>query len=110
MSRKPRNFQANYTYHITTRCNNREFNLKRGWCREVIIYTLQKALKKYDLVIYGLCRLTWGFFLFMETPNKIVDRPHFMLDGVYKSPKSNHDKGLFSERRVILTHHFALLI
>jgi len=51
-----------------------------------------------------------GLFLFMEIPNKIVDRPHFMLDGVYKSPKSNHDKGLFSERRVILTHHFALLI
>ena len=27
MSRKPRNFQDGYSYHITTRCNNREFKI-----------------------------------------------------------------------------------
>ncbi|MDE5100317.1 MAG: transposase, partial [Trichodesmium sp. St16_bin4-tuft] len=29
MPRKPRNLLAGYSYHITTRCNNREFKLSR---------------------------------------------------------------------------------
>jgi len=80
MSRKPRNFQANYTYHITTRCNNREFNLRRGWCREVIIYTLQKALKKYDLVIYGLCIMSnhVHYMMASEKPQEWPNIMHFI--------------------------------
>ncbi|MCL2934679.1 MAG: transposase, partial [Trichodesmium sp. MAG_R03] len=33
MPRKPRNLLAGYSYHITTRCNNREFKLSRRQCR-----------------------------------------------------------------------------
>ncbi|MEC4888340.1 MAG: hypothetical protein SAL70_44600 [Scytonema sp. PMC 1070.18] len=29
MSRPKRNLQAGFSYHITTRCNNREFRLTR---------------------------------------------------------------------------------
>jgi REP element-mobilizing transposase RayT len=34
MSRKPRNLQSGYSYHITIRCNNREFKLQKRECRE----------------------------------------------------------------------------
>jgi putative transposase len=47
MSRKPRNLQAGYSYHVTTRCNNREFKLSKRECREVFLYAINKALSKY---------------------------------------------------------------
>jgi hypothetical protein len=53
MSRKPRNFRAGYTYHVTTRCNNREFKLQRLECREVFLYAIKQALDKYKFKLYG---------------------------------------------------------
>lgn len=55
MPRKPRNFQAGYSYHITTRCNNCEFQLTRHECRQVFLYALKKALEKFQFKLYGLC-------------------------------------------------------
>jgi len=55
MSRKPRNLQPCYSYHITCRCNNREFKLVRRECREIILYAIDKTLKKYQFALYGLC-------------------------------------------------------
>ncbi|MEH2320651.1 hypothetical protein [Nostoc sp.] len=49
MPRKPRNFQAGYSCHITTRCNNREFQLTRHECRQMFLYALKKALGKFSL-------------------------------------------------------------
>ena len=37
MARKPRDLKPNYCYHITVRCNNREFKLIR---HEVVHFTL----------------------------------------------------------------------
>ncbi|WP_229423983.1 transposase [Moorena producens] len=55
MARLPRNFKDGYCYHITTRCNNREFKLSKRVCREVFLYAIKKALLKYDFKLYGLC-------------------------------------------------------
>ncbi|MGD1703610.1 hypothetical protein ACP6PM_27975 [Dapis sp. BLCC M229] len=44
MPRKPRKLIAGYSYHITTRCNNREFKLIRRECREVFLYAIRKAI------------------------------------------------------------------
>ena len=44
MPRKPRELKADYCYHITTRCNNREFKLMGG--------TLEECAAKYR----GFCR------------------------------------------------------
>ncbi len=55
MSRKPRNFQEGYSYHITTRCNNSEFKLVKRDCREVFLYALKKALNKHNFKLYALC-------------------------------------------------------
>ncbi|MEH2333742.1 hypothetical protein [Nostoc sp.] len=50
MTRSPRNFQPGFCYHITTRCNNREFRLTRLECREVFLYaiTALPAVMRYS--------------------------------------------------------------
>ncbi|WP_292863579.1 transposase [Nostoc sp. LPT] len=58
MSRQPRNFQPGFSYHVTTRCNNREFNLQERKCREVFLYAIKKALDKYGFKLYALCILS----------------------------------------------------
>ena len=53
--RQPRNVQPAFSYRVTTRCNNREFNLARRECREVFLYAIKKALDKYGFKLYALC-------------------------------------------------------
>lgn len=43
MSRAPGQLVNGFCYHVTTRCNNREFNLSRRDCREVLLYAIKKA-------------------------------------------------------------------
>jgi hypothetical protein len=38
MARQPRNLLLGDSFHITVRCNNREFRLTRFECREVFLY------------------------------------------------------------------------
>ncbi|MCC5606728.1 transposase [Nostoc sp. CHAB 5834] len=52
------NFQPGFSYHVTTRCNNREFNLAQRECREVFLYAIKKALDKYGFKLYALCILS----------------------------------------------------
>lgn len=55
MPRQPRFFKPDYCYHITTRCNNREFKLSRRECREVFLYAIKKAFDKFKFKLYALC-------------------------------------------------------
>lgn len=55
MPRPARHFQPGYSYHITVRCNNREFRLTRLECRKVFLYALKKARDKYAFKLYALC-------------------------------------------------------
>ena len=50
MPRQPRELKPNYCYHITTRCNNREFKLSSHECREVFLYAIKKAQDKFKSV------------------------------------------------------------
>ncbi|NES20361.1 MAG: hypothetical protein F6K41_15860 [Symploca sp. SIO3E6] len=47
--------KAGYCYHITTRCNNRDFNLANRESREIYLYILSKAQDKYPFKLYALC-------------------------------------------------------
>ncbi len=49
MSRQARDLQVGYCYHITVRCNNREFKLLRHECREVCSTLLTKVRKNLVL-------------------------------------------------------------
>lgn len=55
MPRQPRKLQSGYCYHITIRCNNREFCLYHRECREVLLYAINKAQQKFNFKLYGLC-------------------------------------------------------
>ncbi|BAZ26102.1 hypothetical protein NIES4073_70080 [Kalymmatonema gypsitolerans NIES-4073] len=55
MPRQPRELKAGYCYHITVRCNNREFRLTRFECREVLLYAVKRCQNKYSFKLYALC-------------------------------------------------------
>lgn len=77
MSRKPRNLKPENCYHITTRCNNREFRLTRHECREVFIYAIKKALDKFGFKLYALCIMS-NHVHYMIEPKKPEDLPKIM--------------------------------
>jgi len=66
MPRLPRELKPGYSYHITSRCNNREFRLTRRECRELLLYAIKKALHKFQFKLYGLCIMS--------------DRVHYLLE------------------------------
>ncbi|MCZ8188559.1 MAG: transposase [Microcystis sp. LE19-338.1B] len=77
MPRKPRNLQAGYSYHVTTRCNNREFKLsKREWW-EVFLYAIKKALDKHQFKLYALCIMSNHLHYLIE-PAQPEDLPKIM--------------------------------
>ncbi|MFN5262557.1 MAG: transposase, partial [Pseudanabaena sp.] len=55
MSRPKRELQLGFSYHITMRCNNREFRLTRLECRKVLLYAIEKLKEKYSLKLYAIC-------------------------------------------------------
>ena len=77
MSRPQRNFQPGFCYHITTRCNNREFRLTRLECREVFLYAIKKAQEKYQFKLYALCIMSNHVHYLLE-PKQPEDLPKIM--------------------------------
>ncbi|MEM9543032.1 MAG: transposase [Cyanobacteria bacterium P01_E01_bin.42] len=77
MPRQPRELKQNYCYHITVRCNNREFRLTRPECREVLLYSLKKALDKFHFKLYGLCVMSNHIHYLLE-PLQPEDLPKIM--------------------------------
>ncbi|WP_096663459.1 transposase [Dolichospermum compactum] len=77
MPRKPRNIKPGYSYHITTRCNNREFKLSRRECREVFLYAIKKALDKYNFQLYALCIMS-NHVHYLIAPKQPEDLPKIM--------------------------------
>lgn len=77
MSRQPRNLQQSFRYRVTTRCNNREFNLARRECCEVFLYAIKKTLDKYCCKLYALCIMSNHVHYLIE-PNLPEDLPKIM--------------------------------
>ena len=77
MSRVPRQLQAGFCYHITVRCNNREFRLTRFECREVLLYAIQKCQIKHKFKMYALCIMSNHIHYLIE-PQQPEDLPKIM--------------------------------
>lgn len=77
MPRQPRQFKPGYSYHITVRCNNREFRLTRLECRKVLLYAIKKAQYKYRFKLYGLCIMSNHIHYLLE-PEQCDDLPKIM--------------------------------
>ena len=71
---------AGYSYHITSRCNNREFRLLRQECREVFLYAIKKALNKYRFKLYALCIMSnhIHYLLEPEIPDELPKIMHYL--------------------------------
>lgn len=77
MTRQPRDIQPGYCYHITVRCNNREFKLTRFDCREVLLYTLKQCQEKYNFKVYALCIMS-NHIHYLLAPEHPADLPKIM--------------------------------
>ena len=77
MARPPRDLQPNWCYHITTRCNNREFRLTRLECREILLYALQVCRENYGFKLYGICLMSNHIHYLLE-PARPEDLPKIM--------------------------------
>ena len=77
MPRQPRDLSEDYCYHITTRCNNREFKLTRFECREVLLYALKRCREKYDFQVNALCIMS-NHVHYLITPKEPEDLPKIM--------------------------------
>lgn len=77
MPRKPRDLKPNYCYHVTVRCNNREFKLTRHECREVFLYALKRAKEKFNFKLYALCIMSNHVHYLLE-PLEPEDLPKIM--------------------------------
>jgi putative transposase len=55
MSRPQRLLEPNLCHHITVRCNNREFNLIRQECRDLMLNAIYQAKAKSPFHLYALC-------------------------------------------------------
>jgi putative transposase len=77
MPRLPRELKDNYCYHITTRCNNREFRLTKDECREVLLFAIDECKRKYGFKLYGLCIMSNHVHYLLE-PAVPEDLPKIM--------------------------------
>ena len=77
MPRQRRQIKPGYCYHITTRCNNRQFKLSRRECREVFLYAIKKAFDKFKFKLYALCIMSNHVHYLIE-PNQPEDLPKIM--------------------------------
>jgi putative transposase len=77
MARPKRSFQTGFCYHVTVRCNNREFRLIRDECREILLYAIERCKAKYGFKLYGLCIMSNHVHYLIE-PDQPDDLPKIM--------------------------------
>jgi putative transposase len=78
MPRPPRQLVSGYCYHVTVRCNNREFRLIRDECREVLLYAIDRCKEKYSFKLYALCIMSNHVHYLLEPPQQPEDLPRIM--------------------------------
>jgi putative transposase len=77
MPRKPRELKPKFCYHITTRCNNREFRLIKDECREILLFAIKQCQEKYNFKLYALCIMSNHVHYLLE-PQRPEDLPLIM--------------------------------
>ena len=77
MGRQQRDLQPGYCYHITIRCNNREFRLTQVDCKDTFLYAIKKCQDKFEFKVYGLCIMSNHVHYLLE-PQQPEDLPSIM--------------------------------
>jgi len=77
MGRPLRDLQTGYCYHLTVRCNAREFRLATTACREIVLFALHKAQEKFHFKLFALCIMANHVHYLLE-PGLPEDLPRIM--------------------------------
>lgn len=72
-----RDLKPGCCYHITLRCNNREFRLTRLECRDVLLYAIKRCQEIYGFKLYALCIMSNHVHYLLE-PVQATDLPKVM--------------------------------
>ena len=77
MPRAKRKFRNGFSYHVTMRCNNREFLLHKRRNREVLLFCIKRAQERFGFRLYGLCIMSNHVHYLIE-PLQPDDMPRLM--------------------------------
>ena len=77
MSRTPRCLPQGHAFHITLRCNSRQFLIANALRRDVLLAVLQKAKQKFAVKVYGLCLMANHLHLLIK-PTDAKELPRLM--------------------------------
>ena len=77
MPRSPRCFRPDHAYHVTVRCNNRAFDLRRREARAIVLFAIRRAMTRFGCRLYGLAIMSNHVHSLVETPDP-ADLSRFM--------------------------------
>ena len=77
MPRANRRFEANASYHVTMRCNNQAFDLRRPLARKVLLFCLARAKARFGFRLHGLCVMS-NHVHYLIRPERPPDMPRLM--------------------------------
>ncbi|KZR69892.1 Transposase IS200 like protein [Prochlorococcus marinus str. MIT 1313] len=69
MARAKRLLPSGCSFHITLRCNSRQFLIAKGLRRDVLLAVLKKAQQKFAVRVYGLCLMANHLHLLLKPTN-----------------------------------------
>ena len=77
MGRLPRNLPEGHSFHLTLRCNSREFLIAKGLRRDVLLAVLSKAKEKVPHHLYAVCLMANHLHLLLR-PDHASELPRLM--------------------------------
>jgi len=77
MPRPKRHLPQGHSFHITLRCNSRQFLLAKQLRRDVLLVVLEKAQQKYSFRLYGVCLMANHIHLLLR-PDTASQLPKLM--------------------------------
>lgn len=77
MPRPSRSLPAGHSFHITLRCNSRQFLIAKRINRDVLLVVLEKAKQNYSLRLYGICLMANHIHLLIK-PDDASQLPKLM--------------------------------
>ncbi len=77
MARAKRLLPSGCSFHITLRCNSRQFLIAKALRRDVLLAVLNKAKQKFAVRVYGLCLMANHLHLLLK-PADAKDLPRLM--------------------------------
>lgn len=77
MPRPRRSFEAATSYHVTMRCNNQAFDLRRPQARKVILFCLARAKERFGFDLFGLCVMS-NHVHYLIRPARPEEMPRLM--------------------------------